>query len=537
MRLIPILTLVCLLTFGDSSAAQDIQPTDQWPQAAGPNHNWTVQTEKTVPTQWSVTQNKNIRWKKTLPETGQSGIAVWGQRLFLTTMKPLTADQAAKSKKGTDIVLYCIDADNGDTLWQRELAGDPKALSIYAYGFSSSSSPTPITDGKHVWFCNASGQIGCWTIDGKEVWTRRWTPTLGRPFNKQFEPIKIGDTILNMEPRATGDPQRRQDAWNYIKGFSAIDGSELWIAPEGLTHYNTPVLGKLPGGGHAVLAGRGAHHKVPESPPGLTLTKVDGSEAGQTVWSWKALPQGKTMVTQCWDQDYSYWLDESRTDLVVLNTKDGSEAKKISWIKDVTVTSYDPSTKTFQTREGVNLDEGESPVEVFPAWFANLSVRPYLYFQCFDYTGKKGKRNVNYGPRTSIARINIDTGKVEYLQLPFETPEVADQKVKGGQTFYPSMVVNSRGIDVAEDRRSGRTGWWWCFNGNTIAVNQYLYFTFMCGKVQVIDGKATKFDQSALVSMNDLGEFGKTWSVNTPSFSNGRIYHRTMKELICIEAK
>ena len=229
MRLIPILTLVCLLTFGDSSAAQDIQPTDQWPQAAGPNHNWTVQTEKTVPTQWSVTQNKNIRWKKTLPETGQSGIAVWGQRLFLTTMKPLTADQAAKSKKGTDIVLYCIDADNGDTLWQRELAGDPKALSIYAYGFSSSSSPTPITDGKHVWFCNASGQMGCWTIDGKEVWTRRWTPTLGRPFNKQFEPIKIGDTILNMEPRATGDPERRQDAWNYIKGFSAIDGSELWI--------------------------------------------------------------------------------------------------------------------------------------------------------------------------------------------------------------------------------------------------------------------------------------------------------------------
>ena len=102
------------------------------------------------------------------------------------------------------------------------------------------------------------------------------------------------------------------------------------------------------------------------------------------------------MVTQCWDQKYSYWLDESRTDLVVLNTKDGTEAKKISWIKDVTVTSYDPSTKTFQTREGVNLDEGESPVEVFPAWFANLSVRPYLYFQCFDFKGKKGKRNVNY---------------------------------------------------------------------------------------------------------------------------------------------
>ena len=537
MRLLQTLLLVGLLNMTSSLAvAQDgQQETDAWPQAAGPNQNWTVQTEKAVPTEWSVSENKNIRWKKTLPETGQSGIAVWGNRLFLTTMKPLTAEAAAKSKKGTDIVLYCLDADSGDTIWEKELAGDPKALSMYAYGFSSASSPTPITDGKHVWFWNASGQMGCWTMDGEEVWTRRWTPTLKRPFNKQFEPIKIGDTILNMEPRATDDPLRREDAWNYLKGFSAVDGRELWIAPEGLTHYNTPVMGKLPGGGHAVLSGRGAHHKVPESPPGLTLTHLDGPEAGKTVWSWRATPKGKTMVTQCWDEQYSYWLDESRTDLIVLNTKDGSEEKTISWVKNVTVTSYDPETKTFETREGVNLNEGESSLTVFPAWYANLSVHPYLYFQCFNFKGKFQRKDANIGPRNSIVRINVETGKVEFLELPFETPEVPDQQAKGGQMFYPSMTLNSRGIDVAQDKRTGRTGWWWCFNGNTIAVNQYLYFTFMCGKVQVIDGKADKFDQSALVSMNDLGKFGETWSVNTPSYSNGRIYHRTMKELICIE--
>ena len=41
------------------------------------------------------------------------------------------------------------------------------------------------------------------------------------------------------------------------------------------------------------------------------------------------------------------------------------------------------------------------------------------------------------------------------------------------------MTINSRGIDVADDRRLGRDGWW-CFNGNTIAINQYLYLTLMC---------------------------------------------------------
>ena len=56
----------------------------------------------------------------------------------------------------------------------------------------------------------------------------------------------------------------------------------------------------------------------------------------------------------------------------------------------------------------------------------------------------------------------------------------------------------------------------------------------MCGKVQVLDGQVKDFDENALVSFNDLGKFGETWSVNTPSFSNGWLYHRTMKELICV---
>jgi hypothetical protein len=507
---------------------------ENWPQAAGPNYDWTVTTDEPVPTSWSVERGQNVRWRVPLSETGQSGIAVWGDRLFLTTMKPLGTD--AKIKKGTDIVICCVSATNGKILWQHDLPGDPKALSIYAYGFSSSSSPTPITDGKHVWFCNASGKMGCWTVDGQEVWTRKWTPTLGRPFNKQYEPIKVGDTVINVEPLDPDDPKRREDAWNYVRGFDATTGRSLWTAPEGLTHYNTPVLGKLPGGGYGVLAGRGAHHGTPEAPSGLTLSRVDGPDAGKAVWSWDSQPGGMAQVTQTWDKTFSYWLDETRTDLVVLNTKDGSEAKRISWIKDVIVTAYDEESKTFTRREGVDLSQETPAVTVFPAWHANLSIYPYVYFQCFSFEGRRKGKAVTMGPRRSIARIDVMNGRVEYLELPFPIPEVAGAEASPQGTLYLGMTTNSRGIDVADDKRSKRDGWWWCFNGNTIAVNQYLYFTFMCGKVQVLDGQVRDFDESALVSFNDLGKFGETWSVNTPSFSNGRLYHRTMKELLCIEA-
>lgn len=503
-----------------------------WPQAAGPNHNWTVTTSKSVPTEWSVENDKHIRWRVPLPETGQSGIAVWDDRLFFTTMKPLAAD--AKQKKGSDIVLYCASAKDGSILWQRDLPGDPKAASIYAYGFSSSSSPTPITDGNHVWFWNASGQMGCWTVDGEEVWTRRWTPTLGRPFNKQFEPIKVGDTLLNVEPLDLDDPKRREDAWNYIRAFDAKTGKPLWTAPEGLTHYNTPVLGRHSSGDFAVLSGRGAHHNVPESPSGLTLTRIDGPSAGKAHWTWNSQPGGMAQVTQCWDERFAYWLDETRTDLVVLNTKDGSEAKRISWIKNVTVTSFDEGTGEFATRRGVDLSKESPAIKVFPAWHANLSIYPYVYFQCFSFKGKRRGTDVTIGPENSIARINVETDTVEYVEIPFPTPHVNGQVEERFDVQYPKMTMNSRGIDVAGDKRSRRTGWWWCFNGNTIAINQYLYFTFMCGRVQVIDGSVKAFDEHALVRLNDLGTFGETWSVNTPSFSKGRLYHRTMKELICI---
>ena len=520
--------LAMRLFYSDRTSAED------WPQAAGPNYDWTVKTDDPVPTSWSVEKGQNIRWRVPLPETGQSGIAVWGDRLFLTTMKPLAAD--AKLRKGTDIVIYCVSATDGKILWQHGLPGDPKALSIYAYGFSSSSSPTPITDGKFVWFWNASGRMGCWTVDGEEVWTRKWTPTLGRPFNKQYEPIKVGNTLINVEPLDPDDSNRREDAWNYLRGFDAKTGRSLWTAPEWLTHYNTPVLRKLPGGGYGVLAGRGAHHGTPEAPSGLTLSRVDGPAAGKAVWSWDSQPGGMAQVTQTWDKQFAYWLDETRTDLVVLNTKDGSEAKRISWIKDVSVTDYDAESKTFTRREGIDLSQETPAVKVFPAWHANLSIYPYVYFQCFSFEGRRKGKAVRMGPRRSIARIDVVKERVEYLELPFPIPNVEDAGTSPHGTLYPKMTTNSRGIDVADDKRSKRDGWWWCFNGNTIAVNQYLYFTFMCGKVQVLDGQVKDFDETALISFNDLGRFGETWSVNTPSFSNGRLYHRTMKELLCIEA-
>jgi len=97
--------------------------------------------------------------------------------------------------------------------------------------------------------------------------------------------------------------------------------------------------------------------------------------------------------------------------------------------------------------------------------------------------------------------------------------------------------VNSRGIDVATDKRSKDDGWWWGYLGSPTAVGGKVFFTTMLGITYVIDGNAAVLDEKALLSVNDLGVPGQTWSLNSISFAGGRLYHRSMKEAVCIGEK
>jgi len=70
--------------------------------------------------------------------------------------------------------------------------------------------------------------------------------------------------------------------------------------------------------------------------------------------------------------------------------------------------------------------------------------------------------------------------------------------------------------------------------GSPIAVNDNVYFydharNYLRGE---LEGRCAR--RTALVAVNDLGPSGETWSLNTPSYSGGRLYHRTLKEVIAI---
>jgi hypothetical protein len=56
----------------------------------------------------------------------------------------------------------------------------------------------------------------------------------------------------------------------------------------------------------------------------------------------------------------------------------------------------------------------------------------------------------------------------------------------------------------------------------------------MVGMVYVLKWNANSFDEDALVSVGDLGRAGKTWSLSGLAYADGKVFARTMKELICI---
>lgn len=91
-----------------------------------------------------------------LDESGQSGIDVWNDRLFLTVLKPWEmASEDKASIKTTTIRAIRLNALNGETIWEYEI--DSEGESGYMYGFNDLTSATPITDGEFVWFTNAGG--------------------------------------------------------------------------------------------------------------------------------------------------------------------------------------------------------------------------------------------------------------------------------------------------------------------------------------------------------------------------------------------
>ena len=138
---------------------------DNWPEWRGPNRNG-VSTES-VPVRWSPTEN--VRWRLALPGPAGSTPAIWGDRIFLT------------SAAGDSLLALCA-STAGKELWRREVGEGNKNVRGDEGNYAS---PSPVTDGKHVWVFMGNGLLACYSADGEPTWNLDLQERYGK-FEIQF---------------------------------------------------------------------------------------------------------------------------------------------------------------------------------------------------------------------------------------------------------------------------------------------------------------------------------------------------------------
>ncbi len=166
---------------------------------------------------------------------------------------------------------------------------------------------------------------------------------------------------------------------------------------------------------------------------------------------------------------------------------------------------------------------------------SNLLVGNYHYYR--SYTSPY------LGP------VNVDTGAVEHLELPLQlsrvpgdeeqfkwyvAPRSKDEPEMRLQAFAENDMINSRGYVVFDDARSKGNGWGHIAAPTMSVAGDYLCIPVMSGTVYVIRHDVNVLNESAIEAVNDLGPVGKSWTRASLSFSNGKVFAHTIRELIAI---
>ncbi len=200
---------------------------ENWPAWRGPSANG-ISHETNLPARWSKTEN--ITWKLDLPEWSGSTAIIWGEHIFLNMAQ------------GTDLHLWAVDRTKGQPIWKRHLSGGN-----HQERKQNMSSPSPVTDGRHVWVMTGTGILKAFDFGGKEIWARDIQKDYGRfGFNWGYasSPLLHEDALFVqvLHGMKTDDP-------SYLLRIDKATGKTLWRVErptkairESPDSYTTPAL-------------------------------------------------------------------------------------------------------------------------------------------------------------------------------------------------------------------------------------------------------------------------------------------------------
>jgi len=240
-----------------------------WPCWRGPD-GLGVSVEKNLPVTWS--REQNIAWRTEIPGRGASSPIILGERVYLTTQ---TTDSG--------LHVLAMERTTGKLLWDREVARG----NLHANGLHNMATPTPVSDGAHIWAMFGTGDLACLDEAGKVIWQRNLVKEYGDyRYNHGYGSSPMLDAgrlfIVCMHQGPS-----------YVLALDAATGKNLWkkdrnsgLEDEAQDSYSSPIF--LRTGGRTQMVIQGAESITAYDPAtGDQLWNGDGLKvphhAGRTI--------------------------------------------------------------------------------------------------------------------------------------------------------------------------------------------------------------------------------------------------------------
>ncbi len=244
-----------------------------WPQWRGPDFDGSS-AEVDLPVEFS--QTSHVAWSAPMPGPAASTPVVWGGDVFLSST----------NEKEQKLLALCLDAKTGAVKWQKAV-GDGFKIDDK----STLASPSPVTDGKLVYFYYGTGDLAAFDFTGKEVWKKniqkeygtfatQWTYSTSPMLSEGRLYIQV--LQRNHSFKFGSSTKGRDDGPNdsYLLAMDPATGKELWrqVRPaqaveESLEAFTTPVPFKHDNRKEILVAG------------GDCLTGHDPA-TGKELWRW-----------------------------------------------------------------------------------------------------------------------------------------------------------------------------------------------------------------------------------------------------------
>lgn len=242
-------------------AGNSLSQAADWPAWRGPTGQGFCE-EKNLPLKWSA--KENVKWKVPLADQGNSTPVIGGGKIFLT--------QA--NKGGSVRSLICLDRNNGDVLWQKNVKYDQEEKNWNPSWYCNAS---PAIDGERVVVSFGSAGMYCYDYAGKELWKRTDLGQWEHKFGNGASPVLYGDLAIMWCGPNEGKGR------NFLLAVDKKTGKTVWEHDEKFGSWSTPLITKV-NGKDQLLLGLSLDVKGAKDPQKTGFLKGFDPKTGKELW-------------------------------------------------------------------------------------------------------------------------------------------------------------------------------------------------------------------------------------------------------------